>query len=177
MKNQALAAHAREVIVVTTWSVRTMAERGANRIGHTEDLMLFAKLRVKSDTIGLQQIRRNGWVTFCTPTAGYTIYCGRHSPGNEGKPKQRGVGLAVMEFIVRVAGPDGIVVEHVSVGLVKVCIALTANCVVTFVVGCSPTDTAAIQHQDHFWAALYATAAQVPTKKFLIIMIECERQD
>lgn len=60
-KKQALAVCALKVrrrggrtqkIIVATCKVRTMAEKGANEIGHAEDLMLH-----KCDVIGLQQAR------------------------------------------------------------------------------------------------------------------------
>lgn len=40
------------------------------------------------------------------------------------------------------------------------------------VVGYSPTGTVAKQEKDQFWAALYTTVAQVPTKDFIVIMMD-----
>lgn len=126
-----------------------MPEKGANEIGHVEDLMLLAELH-ECDSIGLQETRRNGRVSFSTPVAGYATYCSGYSPGDEGKPGQLCVKLVVKDSTVRAAGPEGIVVTHIRARLMKVCVTLIEKCVVPFVVGHSPTEKAATLDTNQF---------------------------
>ncbi|CAM9886559.1 unnamed protein product, partial [Sphacelaria rigidula] len=85
-------------LVVATWNVRTMAERGSNGTGHTENLLLFAS-KYNCDLVALQETRRDGRTTFHAPTAGYVIHCSGHCHGDGGKPGMLGVGLAIKESI------------------------------------------------------------------------------
>ncbi|CAM9755624.1 unnamed protein product, partial [Sphacelaria rigidula] len=85
-------------LVVATWNVRSIAERGSNGTGHAENLLLFAS-KEDCDFVALQETRRDGRTTFHAPAAGYIVHCSGLCHGDGGKPGMLGVGLAIKESI------------------------------------------------------------------------------
>ena len=155
-------------LVVGTWNVRTMSERGTNGPGHTEDLLMFTA-KHECDFIAIQETRRDERTTIQAPAAGYVVHCSGHYDGDGGKPGILGVSLAVRESIVRALGPDSIVPEHISARLLKVRVIFKHR---TFIVGYALTETAATCHKCKFWNELRSTVAEVPASDHLILMME-----
>ena len=149
IRSSARAAARSKELVVATWNVRTMSEKGTNGPGHAEDLLMFAA-KYECDFIALQETRRDGRTTIQAPAAGYVVHCSGHCDGDGGKPGILGVGLAVRESIVRALGPDGIVPEHISARLLKVRVIFKHRTATTFIVGYAPTETAATCHKSKF---------------------------
>ena len=146
VRSTARAAARSKELVVATWNVRTMSERGTNRPGHAEDILMFAA-KYECDFIAIQETRRDERTTIQAPAAGYVVHCSGHCDGDGGKPGILGVGLAVRESIARALGPDGIVPEHISARLLKVRGIFKHRAATTFVVGYAPTETAATCHK------------------------------
>ena len=167
----ARAAACSKELVVATWNVRTMSERGTNGPGHAEDLLMFAA-KYECDFITIQETRRDGRTTIQGPAAGYVMHCSGHCGGDGGKPGILGVGLAVRESIARALGPDGIVPEHISARLLKVRVIFKHRATTTFIVAYAPTETAATCHKSKFWKELRSTVAEVPTSDHLILMMD-----
>ena len=149
VRSSAGAAARSKELVVATWNVRTMSERGTNGPGHAEDLLMFAA-KYERDFIASQETRRDGRTTVQAPAAGYVVHYSGHCDGDGGKPGIHGVGLAVRESIVRALGPDGIVPEHISARLMKVRVIFKHRTTTIFIVGYAPTETAATCHKSKF---------------------------
>ena len=171
VRSTARAAARSKELVVATWNVRTISERGTNGPGHAEDLLMFAA-KYECNFIAIQEIRRNGRTTIQAPAAGYVVHCSGHCDGDGGKPGILGVGLAVRESIARALGPDGIVPEHISARLLKVRVIFKHRTATTFTVGYAPTETAATCHKSKFWKELRSTVAEVPGSDHLILMMD-----
>ena len=62
IRSSARAAARSKELVVATWNVRTMSEKGSNGPGHAEDLLMFAA-KYECDFIALQETRRDGRTT------------------------------------------------------------------------------------------------------------------
>ena len=62
---------AKKEVVVATWIVQTLDEKGKNGLGHAETLLMRAQ-KSRYDIIGLHEVRRGGQGSF--EAAGYTVY-------------------------------------------------------------------------------------------------------
>ena len=74
IRSSARAAARSKELVVATWNVRTMSEKGTNGPGHAEDLLMFAA-KYECVFIALQETRRDGRTTIQAPAAGYVVHC------------------------------------------------------------------------------------------------------
>ena len=83
VRSTARAAARSKELMVATWNVRTMSERGTNGPGHAEDLLMFAA-KYECDFIAIQETRRNGRTTIQAPAAGYVVHCSGHCDGDGG---------------------------------------------------------------------------------------------
>ena len=107
----------KEVVVETTWNVRTLAVKGKNGLGHAKTLLLRAQ-KSRCDIIGLKEVRRGGQGSF--EASSYTIYfSGSEKGGNHG------VGLAVAKRIVE--GSGTCTPESINERLLKVQLSLTVK--------------------------------------------------
>ena len=167
----ARAATRSKELVVATWNVHTMSERGTNGPGHAEDLLMFAA-KYECDFIAIQETRRDGRTTIQALAAGYVVHCSGHCDGDGRKPGILGVGLAVKGSIARALGPDGIVPEHISARLLEVRVIFKHRTATTFIVGYAPTEIAATCHKSKFWKELRSTVAEMPASDHLILMMD-----
>ncbi|CAN0091623.1 unnamed protein product, partial [Sphacelaria rigidula] len=158
-------------LVVATWNVRTMAERGSNGTGHAEDLLRFAS-KHNCDFATLQETHRDGRTTFHAPAAGYIVHWSGHCHGDGGKPGMLGVGLAIKESIANTRGPDAITSEHVSARILTVRVAFRHRVATTFIVGYATTETAQGSDNTTFWKPFCSSIAEVPTNERLILIMD-----
>ena len=104
-------------VVVGTCNVRTLAFKGTNGIGHAEVILKTCE-DAGCDSIGLQEVRRNGQSAFAA--AGYVVFCSGADGGNYGKNGDHGVGLAIRESIVAEMDKGDVAVECISARLMEV---------------------------------------------------------
>ena len=124
-------------LVVGTCSVRTLAFKGTNGIGHAEVILKTCE-DAGCDIIGLQEVRRNVQSVFTA--AGYVVFCSGADGGKHEQKGNHGVGLAVREFIVAGMDKGDVAVECISARLMKVRIQLKGKSNgVSFIVGYAPT--------------------------------------
>ena len=95
-------------LIVGTYSVRTLAFKGTNGIGHAEMILKTCE-DAGCDIIGLQEVRRNGQSVF-TP-AGCIVFCPGADGGKHGKKGNHGIGVAVRESIVSGVDKGDVAVE------------------------------------------------------------------
>ena len=108
-----------------TYSVRALAFKGTNGIGHAEVILKTCE-DAGCDVIGLQELRRNGESAFTA--AGYAVFCSGADGGKYEEKGNHGVGLAVRESIVAGMDKCNVAVECISARLMKVCIQLKGKC-------------------------------------------------
>ena len=83
-----------------TYSVRALAFKGTNGIGHAE-VILKTREDAGCDIIGLQELKRNGESAFTA--AGYAVVCLGADGGKYEEKGNHGVGLAYRVY----RGRDG----------------------------------------------------------------------
>ena len=91
VRSTARAAARSKELVVATWNVRTMFERGTNGPRHAEDLLMFTA-KYKCDFIAIQETRRDGRTTI----QAHFVYLGStiSSVGDVGPEIKRRTGYA-----------------------------------------------------------------------------------
>ena len=104
-----------------TYNVRTHVFKGTNGIGHAEVILKTYK-DAGCDIIGLQEVRRNGQISFTA--AKYVVFCSGADGGKYEKKGNHGVDLAVRESIVAGIDKGNVAIECISARLMKVRILL-----------------------------------------------------
>ena len=138
-KHKAARARSRvEELTFGTFNVRTAAVNGINGTGHIDTLLRTCAAK-GCDVIGLQKTKRDG--TSEISASGYRVFFSGDCSMVKGRKRQRGVGLAMKEEIIKKAGEDGITIECISARLLKARILIKSN-FVTFVVAYAPTEEA-----------------------------------
>ena len=78
--------------VVGTYNVRALAFKGTNGIGHAEMILKTCE-DAGYDTIGFQEVRRNGQSAFTA--AGYVVFCSGADGGKHEKKRNHELDLAL----------------------------------------------------------------------------------
>ena len=121
------------------------------------------------DVIGLQETRRPERIELAV--AGYRVFCSGED-GCSGRAGQRGMSLAVKEYIIREATWTQ---ELTNERLMSMTFNLAGkSSAITFVVAYGPTDTVSNmrEQKNAFWADLDSAVSRVPSSDYLFVLID-----
>ena len=156
--------------VVGTYSVRTLAFKGTNGIGHAEVILKTCE-DAGCDITGVQGVRRNGQSAYSA--AGYVVFCSGEDGGKHEKKGNHGVGLAVRKSIVAGMEKGEVAVECISARLMKVRIQLKGKSNgVSFIVGYAPTLDKSTSENDCFLSSLDEVVKGVPSRDHLLVLMD-----
>ena len=148
--------------VVATYSVRTLAVKGANGYGR-DYTVLYEPARLDISVVGLQETRRTGRAEFAAE--GFRVFCCGSEVGGH-----HGVGLAAKESI---CSNSTYTTEYIDERLMAMRFEISGQSVaVNFVSAYALTEVSKDETKQAFWDRLDSLVQRIPAKECVLVLMD-----